>query len=161
MSYGASRKRALDPAFPLGIRVLCLCECLDRFSPFGFQRTRERLRAMTGATGAGWTQEQVVGSVRLLDEARGSWRAYQRAGEERRRVAKRTRERVPSLNDDRVAWLRAFFTGDTAVRWRVAGLGDCATCGHEMLLHAGRCAACLADDVLAWDSPDWCTERLP
>src|SRR4051812_5090228 len=116
MSFSASLKRARDPSQPLGLRVACLHECLERFSLFGYNDTRARLRRMVGALDDGWTDEQVIRALDLLEAAKHSWSAFSRLDNQRRRVDK---ARDPSSPPPRqgaafAVWLDQYLRGDVA-----------------------------------------------
>jgi hypothetical protein len=162
MSFNASAKRARDRNQPLGRRVACLCECLDRFSPFGFQTTRQRLRFLVGADECGWTEGEVVGALDILETARGSWKRYLETELERQRALKRCGSKVWRQNQAElfVAWRETYFVGEQADFWLVAGLGNCERCGHALIHHGSyACSACGIDPDIAWD--ERCRASLP
>jgi hypothetical protein len=162
MSFSASANRARDPNQPIGRRVACLCECLDRFSPFGFQTTRQRLRFLVGAAEPGWTEGDVVGALEILETARASWKLHLESESARRRKLKRRDRNVRRQTDGEtfVAWRESYFEGEQADLWRVAGLGNCERCGHRLIHHGGyACSACGIDPNVAWD--ERCRASLP
>jgi hypothetical protein len=162
MSFNASAKRARDSSQPLGRRVACLCECLDHFSPFGFHTTRQRLRLLVGASESGWTEDEVVGALDILETARGSWKRYLDSETKRQRELKRRDAKVRPRGhlDFFVAWREAYFVGEQAENWLVADLGNCERCGHALIHHGGyACSACGVDPNIAWD--ERCRVSLP
>jgi hypothetical protein len=162
MSFNASAKRARDPNQPVGRRVACLCECLDRFSPFGFQTTRQRLRFMVGAAEPGWTEGDVVRALEILETARASWKRHLERESARRRELKPGDRNVrrQTAGEIFVAWCESYFEGKQADLWRVAGLGNCERCGHRLIHHGGyACSACGVDPNVGWD--ERCHASLP
>ena len=161
MSFNASAKRARDRTQPLGMRVACLCECLDRFSPFGFRTTRQRLRLLVGAAESGWTEREVEDALDILETARASWkRHFDSECARQREIKRRSSNARPRGHSEFVAWREAYFVGEQAERWLVAGLGDCERCGHPLIHHGGyACAACGIDPNVAWDQS--CRVSLP
>lgn len=141
---------------------MSLCHCLERFSPFGFQATRERLRWAVGATDPGWTADEVVRALEMLEAARAARRRHVEPETAQRRALKR-RDRTSRRRTDEeifLEWRERYFTGETARLWGVAGLGDCERCGHRLIHHGGRtCAACASDPDVAWDAR--CRAGLP
>lgn len=164
MSYRASEKRVRDSHLPVGLRVMCLHECLERFNLFGFTATRDRLRLMTGATAPGWSEESLLAAIRHLSAAREDWLRYRALAVEARRADKaagaRTSSRRPVewtwFND----WLEGYLTGSMAACWLVVDLGSCHGCSH-LLIHHGKfaCAVCTASYAVDWD--DRCQAKLP
>ena len=156
MSFSASAKRARDSSQPIGLRVACLHECLEQFSLFGFQTTRERLRSRLGVSAFGWTDGQILAALDLLEPARRSWSAFLADGQQRQRIARRLDSNVPPLDDRalKIDWLGSYLRGDTAQDWLVAGLGSCPSCSHELIYHGGyACAACSVEVSRRFASP--------
>lgn len=132
----------------MGCRVQALHQCIDFFSPFGFQATRLQLRRILSVTGAGWTDGQLINGLSLLEQARASWVAA-RDGADVRTYQPENRLNRP-LPDGGVmfpVWLAAYLGEDAnAERWGVADIGACTACGHLRVVHRRwACLACLAD----------------
>ena len=143
MSFNASAKRVRDRHQPVARRVSCLCECLERFSPFGFQTTRQRLRFVVGAAESGWTEDQLVGALEILETARASWKRHLERESAWRRELKRRDRSVRRQTDGemlRCARATSRATGDLAC----GRLGDCERCGHRLIHHGGYACS-------AWD----------
>lgn len=145
MSFSASSKRVRDTRQPIGRRVSCLHECIERFNLFGFEDTRARLRAMLGVDDAGWTSDQLLTAAEVLEQARRSWMRFLHAGQARQREARRTDHNRPPLDERalQVEWMDGYLQGAIADEWLVAGLGTCLGCGHGLIHHGGyACAVC-------------------
>jgi hypothetical protein len=125
MSFSASAKRARASDQPLGLRVTCLHECLEQFNLFGYHATRERLRLIVGASEPGWTVEQVVAAVEVLEHAKESWSRYAVAEVSRQRALKREhrnghRASTPSVFE---IWVDHYVRGEGAGLWLADRLG--------------------------------------
>ena len=145
----------------MGHRVMSLHHCLDAFDLFGFGATRDRLRLAASVRGRRWTGEQVEVCVTLLEQARASWLAEQRAEAARRREVKRSGRRTGAVahRDLHLRWLTSYVDGDASDVWRTAGLGDCSDCGHRWIHHTAR--GCRLDGALCrrgFPVPDWRAE---
>jgi hypothetical protein len=161
MSYHASAARAADPDRPFGLRVMCLYECLERFSPFGFRATCQRLRATTGASDQGWTEVELAESLKLLNEAKQAWSQFALSALVAARVSKRRNRYAPrpSTDDLFTAWLTSYLQVNSQV-CLVEGLGNCPNCDHSWQLHLYRgCRACSADRQVEW--ADRCKSGIP
>lgn len=142
---------------------MCLHECLEQFNLFGFEATRGRLRIMVGATRQGWTDNQLLDALDVLEEARQSWARFATADLAQSMAAKRLdrNHRGPSQLELRRVWLEGYLSGTRAVAWGVADLGECTKCEHLLIHHGSRrgCAACWASPDIDWDSR--CRRRIP
>lgn len=97
MTFGASAKRARSDAFPVGLRVACLHECIEQFNLFGFQSTRQRLMARFGVSRGGWTPAQINDAVDLLAAARQSWVQFLTEAQQRQRDARAGNRAAPEV----------------------------------------------------------------
>jgi hypothetical protein len=117
---------------------------------------------MVGASDDGWTDEQVIRALDLLEVAKRSWSAFSRLENQRRR-AEKTDHPLPPPPPQGAAfamWLDQYLQGDVAAEWLVAHLGECSQCGHRLIHHGGyACGACGADPDTAWE--ERCRVPLP
>lgn len=140
---------------------MCLHQCLERFNLFGYHATRDRLRAHVAADRPGWTSQQILDSLALLEEARTSWLAFAEAQARHRRQLKAEGQRHQSsdLMLGHSQWLQTYLTGDQARIWQTHDLYDCTDCGHLHIEHgAYRCYRC------TWSGKPWkdaCKTPIP
>ncbi len=155
MSFTASAARVRDQQRPLGLRVMCLHGCLERFNLFGFTATRTKLRQHVGLEGASlWTDTQLLEALSLLEQARSSWTDFAAQQLLVMRQAKRDDRNAPRPSQVELfnGWLEAFLDGGHAAEWGVESLGDCSACGHRLVHHGTlRCRGCFADRSIPWD----------
>ncbi|MDX6480479.1 MAG: hypothetical protein QOG85_989 [Gaiellaceae bacterium] len=154
MSFAASARRVRDGTQPFGRRVACLHGCLEQFNVFGFHTTRQKLRRVVGA-GSGWTEQQLLDALELLESAKQSWSTFWAESLTQQRALKkldRNRSR-PSPAALFVAWREEYLDSGQAETWLLSDAGDCKKCGHR-LIHHGRsfCEACWIDPEIPWES---------
>jgi hypothetical protein len=154
MSFGASAKRARDSSRPLGLRVACLHECLERFSVFGYHSTRNRLRHRVGASDPGWTEQQLLDALGLLESAKQSWSAFHDEQLAQQRTLKRLDHNAsrPTLEALVVAWREQYMDSGQDQLWLVSDVGECTQCGHRLIHHGGyACEGCGFDPQVEWN----------
>ena len=86
---------------------------------------------MSGASGSGWTEPQLLTALGALEEARQSWARFADAGLARCRATKhasRSGQR-PGHAELRLQWLEGYLDGPRADARHVSGLGNCGQCG--------------------------------
>jgi hypothetical protein len=143
------------------------------FHPFGLQGTLDRLRAAVGlAPTDEWTSDDVLRAVDLVDHGYRSWAAFRDARIAERRHAKaigqpsRDSRWWPPLDE----WLAGYAAEPAGAGWQARELGNCSTCGHPWVHHAGLrpCAACQAEQPFQPDrsgvdrrSVKWCDHPIP
>ena len=161
MSFNAAAARARDTTLPIGLRARNLCECLEQFNLLGFQATRERLRARVGAVRQGWTSQQVLDALLLLEQARASRVEYLRDEAERQRARKREGRRHPSTDTRtlHLLWLSAYLRGENARVWQVEDLGACPECAHPEIHHDDR--GCRVRHAPGRPGADVCRRPVP
>jgi hypothetical protein len=124
-----------------------LSRCATEANLFGFQTTRERLRLQVGAVDPGWTSQQILDSLALLEHARASWLAFAQAQTAVRRELKREGQRQPAMDRRmlHLTWLDTYLRGGPARTWLTDDLGACTQCGHLNIHHYDRgCLICQA-----------------
>ena len=83
--------------------------CIERFSPLGFQATRQYLASLVGVTDARWTAEQLVEALDMLTQERQRFLTFDAAWVERRRLFKKSGQRSIGRDEqaerDSMVWL--------------------------------------------------------
>jgi hypothetical protein len=83
----------------MGFRFRAFCHCLDRFSPLGFQATREYLASLVGADDR-WTEQQLMEALDLLMQERRRWLDFDAMWNDRRRSLKASGERAVGVHEE-------------------------------------------------------------
>ncbi len=97
MSFRLDARKAQDETLPMGLRILSLCRCVERYSPIGFQATLEYLELNAGPYRA--ETEALDAAVRMLCHAHSLWQAELKQYGARRRTDKRAGRRTPRATD--------------------------------------------------------------
>ena len=119
MSWAVHARRVRDEALPLGQRVSALHSLIaNHHAPFCFLGTVAHLQGATGggrrrwrAVGRrGWTHEQLLAALAMLEQSRAGHLAYRAAFAERRCAEKGAGRRRPTAGDKaalaRPEWLK-------------------------------------------------------
>lgn len=162
MSFQSSARTVRDLSRPLGHRVSALHQCVESFSPFGFQATRLQLRRVLHVTSAGWTDEQLLHGIALLEQARRSWIAARDGADVRTyQPENRVNRPLPEGGVPFTVWLATYLGEEAnAERWGVAHIGPCTACGHLLVVHRRwGCLACVVEAGAHWDQS--CQVRSP
>lgn len=93
MSFAGNARKALDTALPLGRRVNALADCLQHYSPIGYEASFSFLRFVAGD----FTRDAAAlpRAMELLTASYTAWQAELHAYAVLRRRAKRLGYRVP------------------------------------------------------------------
>ncbi|MFC4615697.1 hypothetical protein ACFO3K_13310 [Cellulomonas algicola] len=102
MSWAVVARRVRDPHVPLPYRLSALRSLVNRHHPLGFGGTQQHLGDLVGTSrppGPGWTGDDVLAALDVLEESRASRLRYVEAFAERRRQEKAEHRRQPTRAD--------------------------------------------------------------
>jgi hypothetical protein len=96
VTFGAAAAEVRDASKSLDERALALKHCVQSYKPIGYRATIAYLRESVAATGDGWTEDQLLRALDLLEESRVASLAAKAEWDAHRRREKAIGRRVPS-----------------------------------------------------------------